>query len=76
MPVKVLSGVFDPPPAQLAVPWVYLAAISTVALAGVAHPRWWSSVPPAALPWRSSESWDATISRASNLSSNPYSGSG
>jgi putative ABC transport system permease protein len=35
MLVKVLTGVFDPPPAQLAVPWVYLAVITTVALAAV-----------------------------------------
>jgi putative ABC transport system permease protein len=36
MLVKVLSGVFDPPPARLAVPWVYLATITVVAVAAVA----------------------------------------
>jgi putative ABC transport system permease protein len=36
MLVKVLSGVFDPPPAQLAVPWVYLATITVVAVVAVA----------------------------------------
>ncbi|MDQ6725795.1 MAG: FtsX-like permease family protein, partial [Actinomycetota bacterium] len=36
MLVKVLAGVFDPPPAVLAVPWVYLGAVATVALAAVA----------------------------------------
>jgi putative ABC transport system permease protein len=32
--VKILTGVFDPPPAALAVPWNYLGVIA--ALAGVA----------------------------------------
>jgi len=36
MLVKVLTGVFDPPPAALAVPWGYLAAMLAVALAAVA----------------------------------------
>jgi putative ABC transport system permease protein len=36
MLVKVLTGVFDPPPAALAVPWAYLAALFAVALASVA----------------------------------------
>jgi putative ABC transport system permease protein len=31
--VKVLTGVFDPPPDVLAVPWTYLAAAAVVALA-------------------------------------------
>jgi putative ABC transport system permease protein len=34
MVVKILTGVFDPPPAALAVPWRYLAAV--VALVAVA----------------------------------------
>lgn len=35
MLVKVLSGVFDPPPASLAVPWAYLTAMTTIALLAV-----------------------------------------
>jgi putative ABC transport system permease protein len=35
MLVKVLTGVFDPPPARLAVPWVYLTAVGLAALAGL-----------------------------------------
>jgi putative ABC transport system permease protein len=31
MLVKVLAGVFDPPPAALAVPWTYLAAVAAIA---------------------------------------------
>ncbi|MEY2474369.1 MAG: putative transport system permease protein [Actinomycetota bacterium] len=31
--VKVLTGVFDPPPAALAVPWVYLGGVGAVAVA-------------------------------------------
>jgi putative ABC transport system permease protein len=34
--VAVLTGVFDPPPAALAVPWGYLAAVAAVVVAGVA----------------------------------------
>ncbi|HEV7622946.1 MAG TPA: FtsX-like permease family protein [Amnibacterium sp.] len=34
--VAVLTGVFDPPPAALAVPWGYLAAVALVTVAGVA----------------------------------------
>ena len=35
--MKVLTGVFDPPPSTLAVPWVYLAALvaGTVAAVGL-----------------------------------------
>jgi putative ABC transport system permease protein len=33
--VNVLTGVFDPPPDSLAVPWSYLALVSVVALASV-----------------------------------------
>ena len=36
MLVKVLSGVFDPPPAALAIPWGYLTIIAAAALAAVA----------------------------------------
>ena len=35
MLVKVLTGVFDPPPAALAVPWAYLATVGGVAIAAV-----------------------------------------
>ncbi|BFU45683.1 FtsX-like permease family protein [Krasilnikovia sp. MM14-A1004] len=36
MLVKVLTGVFDPPPAQLAVPWAYLACVAATACLAVA----------------------------------------
>ena len=36
MLVRVLTGVFDPPPAGLAVPWAYLATVGSVAVAGLA----------------------------------------
>jgi len=36
MLVKVLTGVFDPPPSVLAVPWVYLATVGIVAVVAVA----------------------------------------
>ena len=35
MLVKVLSGVFDPPPAQLSVPWGYLGVVVTLAAMGL-----------------------------------------
>jgi putative ABC transport system permease protein len=35
MLVKVLSGVFDPPPAQLSVPWDYLGVVAGLAAAGL-----------------------------------------
>jgi putative ABC transport system permease protein len=35
MLVKVLTGVFDPPPAHLAVPWGYLAAVGAMAVAAL-----------------------------------------
>jgi putative ABC transport system permease protein len=35
MLVKVLSGVFDPPPAQLSVPWGYLGVVVALAAAGL-----------------------------------------
>lgn len=34
--VKTLSGVFDPPPAALTVPWPYLAAVAATLLAAIA----------------------------------------
>ena len=41
MLVKVLTGVFDPPPAHLAVPVGYLAIVAaTAAVATVAAGRW------------------------------------
>ncbi len=36
MLVKVLTGVFDPPPAALAVPWSYLITVGGVAVAATA----------------------------------------
>ena len=36
MLIKVLSGVFDPPPDALAVPWGYLGAVLALVLAAVA----------------------------------------
>jgi putative ABC transport system permease protein len=35
MLVKVLTGVFDPPPSQLAVPWLYLGALVAVAVVAI-----------------------------------------
>ena len=35
MLVKVLSGVFDPPPAQLSVPWAYLGVVAGLAVFGL-----------------------------------------
>lgn len=35
MLVAVLTGVFDPAPSQLAVPWAYLAAVALVTVAGI-----------------------------------------
>ncbi len=35
MLVKVLTGVFDPPPTSLAVPWGYLAGVAAVATIAV-----------------------------------------
>jgi putative ABC transport system permease protein len=34
--VKVLSGVFDPAPSQLAVPWIYLGTVGVIAIAASA----------------------------------------
>jgi putative ABC transport system permease protein len=36
MLVKVLTGVFDPPPAHLAVPWTYLTAVLLIAVGAIA----------------------------------------
>jgi len=36
MLVKVLTGVFDPPPAALSVPWAYLALVAVIAAVAVA----------------------------------------
>ncbi len=36
MLIKVLTGVFDPPPATLAVPWPYLAAVAVIATGSAA----------------------------------------
>jgi putative ABC transport system permease protein len=36
MLVKILNGVFDPPPAALAVPWLYLLAVAALSVIGVA----------------------------------------
>ena len=36
MLVKVLTGVFDPPPAALAVPWIYLGAVAAIAGCAIA----------------------------------------
>jgi putative ABC transport system permease protein len=35
MLVKVLSGVFDPPPENLAVPWAYLGIVAGIAVLGL-----------------------------------------
>ena len=35
MLVKVLTGVFDPPPDTLSVPWVYLVAVGGLTIAAV-----------------------------------------
>ncbi|HKN49087.1 MAG TPA: hypothetical protein VJ010_02555 [Actinomycetota bacterium] len=34
--VKVLTGVFDPPPSYLAVPWLYLSLVGALTLAAAA----------------------------------------
>jgi putative ABC transport system permease protein len=40
MLVKVLSGVFDPPPSALAVPWGYLGVVALLGAAGLAVAAW------------------------------------
>ena len=42
MLMKVLTGVFDPPPSHLAVPWLYLAAVFAVSTIAVAIGGKWS----------------------------------
>jgi len=34
--IKILTGVFDPPPAQLYVPWAYLTALGSVTCGAIA----------------------------------------
>jgi putative ABC transport system permease protein len=41
--VKVLTGVFDPPPSTLAVPWVYLVAVGGCAITAVGVAATWVS---------------------------------
>jgi putative ABC transport system permease protein len=36
MLVKLLTGVFDPPPETIAIPWAYLAAVHVLVAASVA----------------------------------------
>jgi putative ABC transport system permease protein len=36
MLIKILTGVFDPPPAAIAIPWLYLATVLTVTLGALA----------------------------------------
>jgi len=33
--VKVLTGVFDPPPEHLSVPWAYLGVVAGIAILGM-----------------------------------------
>ena len=33
--MKVLTGVFDPPPEDLAVPWAYLGTVAGIAVLGL-----------------------------------------
>lgn len=42
--VKVLTGVFDPPPSALAVPWAYLLAVALCACGAVAAASAWVAV--------------------------------
>ena len=49
MLVKLLTGVFDPPPSRPAVPWPYLAALAAVAAIGV--------VSAGLATWRRPQSW-------------------
>jgi len=36
MLVKVLTGVFDPPPSAIAIPWLYLSAVGVITIGAVA----------------------------------------
>ena len=40
MLVKILAGVFDPPPASLAIPWTYLSSLVVVTLLAIAGAVW------------------------------------
>jgi putative ABC transport system permease protein len=40
MLVKVLTGVFDPPPASLAVPWPYLSSVVAATVLAIACAVW------------------------------------
>lgn len=42
MLVKVLTGVFDPPPAHLAVPWVYLGGVAVTVAVGLGLAGGWA----------------------------------
>ncbi|TFV91085.1 FtsX-like permease family protein [Blastococcus sp. CT_GayMR16] len=51
--VAVLSGVFDPPPSSLAVPWTYLAVLAAAVVASIAVAcgvaLWWARRAPVSL---------------------------
>jgi putative ABC transport system permease protein len=40
MIVKILTGVFDPPPAHLFIPWVYLVSVALAAIAAIIIASW------------------------------------
>lgn len=42
MLMKVLTGVFDPPPSSLAIPWAYLSAVIGVSIVALAIGGLWS----------------------------------
>ena len=42
MLMKVLTGVFDPPPSSLAIPWAYLGAVLVISLIALAIGGIWS----------------------------------
>ena len=41
--VKILTGVFDPPPSWLAVPWGYLIGLALLVVAGIAAAPVWTA---------------------------------
>jgi putative ABC transport system permease protein len=43
MLVSVLTGVFDPPPAALTVPWAYLAGTAVIAIGAILSGAIWSA---------------------------------
>ena len=51
--VKVLSGVFDPPPVHLAVPWAYAATLATAAVVATAIADLTNKMMSSAPWWRS-----------------------